>query len=72
MHRQLPQVRPEDLLDEAFAKMQGCGCPALPVVDSSARLVGIITAENVREMVMIKSLQPRDRRPSWRLADAHS
>ncbi len=68
MRRTLPAVRPEDNLDEAFIKMQGCGYPALPVTDALGRLVGLITPENVGEMMMIKSLRPKDGKPSWRLA----
>jgi len=68
MRRMLPAVRPEDNLDEAFIKMQGCGYPALPVTDDLGRLVGLITPENVGEMMMIKSLRPKDGKPSWRLA----
>ena len=71
MQRDLPQVQPDDALDEAFAKMQKSRYPALPVTDSAGRLLGLITAENVGEMVMIKSLQPKEGRPSWRVRHAH-
>jgi CBS domain-containing protein len=70
MHRHVPAVRPDEFLDAAFAKMQQFGYPALPVVDSSNRLLGLITAENVGEMMMIKSLQPKEGKPSWRVAQA--
>jgi CBS domain-containing protein len=71
MHPNLPAVRSDEPLDGAFAKMQASGYPALPVVDSLGRLIGLITAENVGEMMMIKSLQPKEGKPSWRMAHAH-
>ncbi len=70
MHRHLPPVRPDDRLDEAFAKMQQSGYPALPVIDALGRLVGLLTPENVGEMMMIKSLRPKGGKPSWRMAHA--
>ena len=36
--------------DRAYALMQECRCPALPVLDPSDRLVGLFTPENVGEM----------------------
>jgi len=47
MHRDLPVARPDDPLDQAFATMQQSGSPALPVVDATGRLVGLLTPENV-------------------------
>ena len=70
MHRQVPSVRPDEPLDEAFSKMQQYAYPALPVVDDSGRLLGLISAENIGEMVMINSLRPKDGRRSWRVAQA--
>jgi Zn-dependent protease/predicted transcriptional regulator len=69
MHRP-PAVHPGDPLDEAFAKMEQCGCPALPVVDTSGKFVGLLTPENVGEMMILKSLRPTEGKPSWRLAHA--
>jgi hypothetical protein len=43
------------LFDRAFALMQQCRCPALPVLDSAGRLVGLFTPENVGEMIMVQS-----------------
>ncbi len=70
--RQLPNVRADDPLNEAFTKMQTSRYPALAVVDGEGRLVGMITAENVGEMMMIKSLHRKDGRSSWRLKQAHA
>jgi len=66
----VPSVRPDEPLDEAFSKMQQYAYPALPVVDDSGRLLGLISAENIGEMVMINSLRPKDGKRSWRVAQA--
>jgi stage IV sporulation protein FB len=70
MHRDVVPVRPDDHLDDAFVTMQKCIFPALPVIDADGRLVGLLTAENVGEMVIIKSLRPKQGKPSWRPAHA--
>lgn len=66
MHRHLPTVRPDDNLDQAFAKMQEAREPALPVIDSLGHLVGLLTPENVGEMLILKSIRPKDGKLSWR------
>ena len=70
MRRDVPAVRADEPLDRAFASMQQYGYPALPVTDAAGRLLGLLTAENVGEMMMIQSLRPRPGKPSWRLAHA--
>lgn len=66
MRRDLPVVRAYDAFDTAFRAMQECACPAVPVVDATGRFVGLITPENVGEMMMVRALQPADDRPAWR------
>jgi len=68
MHPDVPLVRPDDPFDEAFRVMQESNCPALPVVDRLGRFVGLITMENVGELMLINSLRPPDGRPAWRMA----
>lgn len=63
----LPHVHPGDNFDEAFRIMQEASSPALPVVDRHDRLVGLITVENVGEMIMVSSILPRGSAPAWRL-----
>lgn len=55
MRTDIPSVPQSMLFDRAYAKMQECGCPALPVLDSLGRLVGLFTPENVGEMIMVQS-----------------
>lgn len=59
-------VHPGDNFEGAFRIMQESGCPALPVVDDDERFVGLITPENVGEMMMVRSVLKDGERPSWR------
>jgi len=70
MHRDLPAVGPHDPLDEAFRLMQESASPELPVVNRTGRLLGLITPENVGEMMLVHSLRPHNGRPTWRSAGA--
>ena len=55
MRTDIPSVPQSMFFDRAFAMMQQCRCPALPVLDSLGRLVGLFTPENVGEMMMVQS-----------------
>jgi Zn-dependent protease/CBS domain-containing protein len=44
---------PGEMLDRALARLQEGECPVLPVLDGE-RLVGLLTTENVGELVMIR------------------
>jgi stage IV sporulation protein FB len=68
MRRDLPVVRAYQPFEDAFRAMQECGCPAVPVVDAWGRFAGLITPENVGELMLVRSLQPADARPAWRRA----
>jgi hypothetical protein len=41
--------------------MQECDCPAVPVLDRMKRLVGLLTPENVTELMMVQSAMPQRR-----------
>ena len=66
MQRDLPTVRADEPFDKAFQLMQESAFPALPVVDRFGRLRGLITPENVGELMMVSSLLPKTGRPPWR------
>ncbi len=55
MRTDIPSVPESMLFDRAFAVMQECRCPALSVLDSAGRLIGLFTPENVGEMIMVQS-----------------
>ena len=63
MRRDIPTVTTGTRFEEAFRIMQECNCPAVPVLDGMKRLVGLLTPENVSELMMVQSALPR-RRPA--------
>ena len=61
VRRGVPTVTTGTPFDEAFRVMQESKCPAVPVVDRMHRLVGLLTPENVSELMMVHSAMPRSR-----------
>jgi len=61
MRRNIPVVTTGTRFEEAFRIMQECNCPAVPVLDGARRLVGLLTPENVTELMMVQSAMPRRR-----------
>lgn len=66
MQRDIPSVFAHTPFEEAFRLMQQCACPALPVVGRDGRLVGLITPENIGELMMIHSALGHGVDPAWR------
>lgn len=54
MTRDLETATPSEPLQDAFQRIQECGCRSLPVTRNGA-LVGILTLENIGELLMIES-----------------
>jgi Zn-dependent protease/predicted transcriptional regulator len=54
MRRDFERATLDDPVDAALARLQACGCHAIPVV-RGRQLVGMLTVDNVGEYVMIKS-----------------
>jgi CBS domain-containing protein len=71
MHRELPLLHVDDPFEEAFRAIQQSGCPALPVADRTGRFAGLFTAENVGELMLVHSVQPRNGAPAWRATPSH-
>src|SRR5467141_4304841 len=61
MRRDIPTVTTGTRFEEAFRIMQECNCQAVPVLDGMKRLVGLLTPENVSELMMVQSALPRRR-----------
>jgi len=61
MRRDIPVVTVGTRFEEAFRIMQECNCPAVPVLDSAKRLVGLLTPENISELMMVQSALPQRR-----------
>jgi len=54
MRGNLPEVDSYEMVENALVRIQESGVPALPVTHSGS-LVGIVTAENITEFLMIRS-----------------
>jgi CBS domain-containing protein len=61
MQRDFVTAEPRDMLYTALVRLQECGCRTLPVVEDG-RLVGIVTADNLAEVLMIQDTLRRRRR----------
>jgi stage IV sporulation protein FB len=68
MRSDIPVVEDRRNLDEALRLMQERGLPAVGITNREGRLLGLITPENIGEMMMVQAARP-DRRPPgspWR------
>ena len=63
MRRDVPVLHHRQPLDEALRAMQEGRHPAVGIVDSEGRLVGVITPENVGELMMVQAARPAPRPP---------
>jgi stage IV sporulation protein FB len=61
MARDMPAIRDWQPLEAALKSLNAAKAPALLVLDADGRLVGLLTPENIGEMMMIRSA-----RPDWR------
>jgi Zn-dependent protease len=54
MDRRFETADPHEMAEIAFGRLEGCECHSLPVVQEG-RVIGLLTAENVGEFLMIRS-----------------
>ena len=54
----VPSVRIGDKLDHGVREMNRLGAPAISVVDAEGRIAGLLTMQNIAEMMMIRAAQP--------------
>ena len=59
MRSDIPVIRSRRPLEEALRLMQEGRLPAVGVTDTTSRLVGLVTPENIGELMMILSAAPR-------------
>ena len=59
MTPELPSIGQRRCLDEAFQVLQQKQAPAIAVVDSDGRLVGLVTSETIGEMIMLHNALPK-------------
>jgi stage IV sporulation protein FB len=59
MTTDVPTIGQRRCLDEAFRLLQEKSAPAVAVVDDGGRLVGLVTAETIGEMLMLQNALPK-------------
>ena len=59
MRVDVPALHHTMLFDRALLILEESGCPALPVIDSAGRLIGLFTPENVSELLLVRSALAR-------------
>ncbi len=62
MVKDIPTIERSHRLEEAFRLLQEKSVPAVGVVDFAGRLIGLVTAETVGEMLMVRRALPKDAR----------
>ena len=67
MRSDIPMVEDRRNLDEALRPMQENRLPAVGITDRAGRLVGLVTPENIGEMMMVQAAHPKRRAGTpWR------
>jgi stage IV sporulation protein FB len=59
MSADLPTIGHRRCLEDAFKLLQQKSVPAVGVTDASGKLVGLVTAETIAEMVMLQDAMPK-------------
>lgn len=59
MSNELPTISKSHCLDEAFRILQQKSAPAVGITDAAGRLIGLVTAETVGEMLMLHKALPK-------------
>jgi stage IV sporulation protein FB len=62
-----PTVAPALSFQEALERLRASGLPALPVVDPTGALVGLLTSDNITDLLMVQRA-----RPDGVLSDRHT
>lgn len=65
MQTDVPTVPARAKLDTALRSLMEKGGPVVGVTDTQDRLIGLLTVENLGEMMMIQSAQPETRKGPW-------
>lgn len=60
MRRDFPVADSAEMLENAFQRLQECGCSTMPVVDEG-RLAGLLTMENFTEYFLVRTAMGRHR-----------
>lgn len=58
MHTAVPRIGTEVPIDAAMAAMRGAGLRAVPVLDADDRLVGLLTLDNLMDVLLLSGGEP--------------
>jgi Zn-dependent protease/CBS domain-containing protein len=58
LRKDIPVTHPRKSLQDSLRVMQEASAPAIAVVDDAGKLVGLMTHENLGEMLMVRSARP--------------
>ena len=50
----MPVISPQLGFQEALERLRSSGLPALPVVDDTGRLVGLLTLDNITDLLLVR------------------
>lgn len=53
MEKTFVVAHPAEMLSVALGRLEGCGCKSMPVI-ADGRLVGMVTADNIGELMMVR------------------
>jgi stage IV sporulation protein FB len=59
MNPKVPSVGQRRCLDDALRLLQEKTAPAVVVVDTDGRLIGLVTSETIGEMLMLQQAMPK-------------
>lgn len=65
MREDIPTLPVRTPLDVALRKLTESGAPVIGALDGTGRLVGLLSPENVGEMMMLRAAQPEGRFGPW-------
>lgn len=68
MQRQFMTADPAEMAEAVFSRLQECNCHSLPVVQNG-HLIGILTADNVGEFLMIQAALKKVAPPKLRFSE---
>ncbi len=63
---EIPTVSARATLESAIKVLQESRAPAIGATDAADRLIGLLTAENLGEMMMVRAARPKDYEGPWR------
>jgi CBS domain-containing protein len=59
MTAQAPTVAPTLGFEEALERLRSSGLPAIPVVNAGGALVGLLTLDNITDLLLVRRVRPR-------------